>query len=80
VLLTGASVPENSVVGVVSAVDPDAFDTRFFVLVGDAGGRRRLVGNKVQVAGPIDFEATPTLTMRGGPQTSAGCRSRRIWS
>ncbi|MFO0847615.1 MAG: Ig-like domain-containing protein [Gemmataceae bacterium] len=63
-----ASVAENSapgtVVATLTAIDPDAGDTHTFTLVTDAGGRFRVIGNQLLVAGPIDFEATPVLTVR----------------
>lgn len=60
VLLNGGSVIENAVVGTlvgtVSAIDPNAGDSHSFVLVNDAGGRFTISGNRIVVAGPLDFE------------------------
>ena len=62
--LTGDSVDENAsngtLVGQVSADDPDGDDVTFS-LTQDAGGAFRLVGGNLLVDGPIDFEATETL-------------------
>ena len=62
IILSNATVEENSevgtVVGVLSAVDPNAGDTASFSLLDDAGGRFRIVGNELQVANGLllDFE------------------------
>ncbi|MEM1382386.1 MAG: ELWxxDGT repeat protein [Pseudomonadota bacterium] len=64
--LSGDSVGENApvgtVVGVVSGSDPDG-DPLTFSLIGNAGGAFSLVGNEVQVAGPLDFASGPTETI-----------------
>jgi hypothetical protein len=63
--LSNSTVAENAaagtVVGTLSAIDPDVGDTHAFTLTNDAGGRFAIVGNQLVVAGPIDYEATPTL-------------------
>ena len=62
IILSNATVEENSevgtVVGALSAVDPNAGDTASFSLLDDAGGRFRIVGNELQVANGLllDFE------------------------
>jgi Ca2+-binding RTX toxin-like protein len=66
--LSGSSVSENAPIntpiGTLFATDPDAGDSVSFQLVNDADGRVKLIGAALQVAGPIDFETTPTLTVR----------------
>jgi hypothetical protein len=63
VLLTGSSVRENSaggtVLGALSAVDPDAGNSHTFTLVNNAGGRFALSGNNVVVANGslLNYEA-----------------------
>ncbi len=53
IALSNSSVPENSatgtVVGNLSAADPDAGDSHTFSLIDSAGGRFKIVGNQVQV-------------------------------
>ncbi len=62
--LLGRTVPENAAVGTriaeVVATDPDGDDAGL-VLLEDAGGAVALEGRNLVVAGPIDFEAAPTL-------------------
>ncbi|MBY0460829.1 MAG: hypothetical protein K2V38_26215, partial [Gemmataceae bacterium] len=71
-----ATVAENAPVGTVVAtltgVDPDAGDALTLALVDGAGGRLTLVGNQLRVAGPIDYEQTPTLTARVRVTDAAG--------
>jgi VCBS repeat-containing protein len=63
--LTPATVPENSpagtVVGTLSAIDPDIGDTHTFTMAtgGDAGGRFAISGNQVMVAdgSQLNYEA-----------------------
>ena len=72
IALTNASVAENSgngtIVGTLSATDPDAGDTRAFALLDDAGGRFAIVdGNLVVANGSLlDFEqaASHQVTVR----------------
>lgn len=72
ILLSNATVEENSeagtVVGVLSAVDPDAGDTAAFTLLDDAGGRFEIVGDELRVANGLllDFEtaASHDVTVR----------------
>ncbi len=68
IVFNGSTVPENSVsgtvIGTVSATDPDRVDTHTFTLVNNASGRVNLVGNQLRVAGPINFELSPTFTVR----------------
>ena len=54
----------NTPVATLSAVDPDAGDTHTFTLIDSAGSRFKVVSNQLQVAGPIDYEQTPVLTVR----------------
>ncbi|MFB2608384.1 cadherin domain-containing protein, partial [Rhizobium phaseoli] len=60
IALDVASVAENSavgtVVGLLSATDPDAGDALTLSLTEDAGGRFAVVGNQLVVNGPLDFE------------------------
>ncbi len=66
IALTNNSVPENSangtVIGTLSATDPDLGDTFTFELINSAGGRFALNGNQVVVAdgSKLDFEADST--------------------
>jgi hypothetical protein len=50
----------NTVVGGLNTTDPDGVDNYVYTLVNDAGGRFKLVGDKIQVANGslLDFEAT----------------------
>jgi VCBS repeat-containing protein len=60
VLLSNSSIAENSpassVVGALSAVDPDAGDTATFTLTNDAGGLFAISGGNLVTTGPLDFE------------------------
>ncbi|RFB93271.1 hypothetical protein B5K08_13385 [Rhizobium leguminosarum bv. trifolii] len=60
IALDVASVAENSavgtVVGLLSATDPDAGDALTLSLTDDAGGLFAVVGNQLVVNGPLDFE------------------------
>ena len=70
IALSNASVAENSangtVVGSLSAVDPDAGDSASFALLDDAGGQFALNGNDVVVAGALDYETATShdITVR----------------
>ncbi|HEX8916817.1 MAG TPA: hypothetical protein VF796_30990, partial [Humisphaera sp.] len=57
--------PAGTVVGTVSATDPDAGDTVGLQLVGTAGGPFKLVDSQLQVADPslIDGLTNPTYTV-----------------
>ena len=61
IALSGNTVAENSaagtVVGALSALDPDAGDTATFTLVNNASGRFAISGGNLVVAGPLDHEA-----------------------
>jgi Bacterial Ig-like domain len=48
----------NTQVGVLSSIDPDGVDNYVYTLVDNAGGRFKLVGDKIQVANGslLDFE------------------------
>ena len=58
--LSGNAVTENSAVGTVvgslSATDPDAAESFTFTLIDDAGGRFAISGSNIVVAGALDFE------------------------
>ncbi|MCA1476157.1 tandem-95 repeat protein [Bradyrhizobium sp. NBAIM08] len=57
VLLSNAAVPQSTaagtVVGALSAIDPDAGDTAIFSLVDGAGGQFSVSGSNIVVAGPL---------------------------
>ena len=70
--LSGGQVDEHApvgtVVGTLSAKDPDAgcvLSYSFVVPNGDAGGRFKIVGNQIQVADStrLDFETSPSLAV-----------------
>ncbi|RJF86476.1 hypothetical protein D3874_05085 [Oleomonas cavernae] len=65
-VLLGDQVDENAgagtVVGWVNASDPDD-DPLTYVLLDDADGRFAIDGDSLVVAGAIDYEATPTLSV-----------------
>lgn len=69
VLLSNSVVKENSaagtVVGTLSAVDPNFGDTHTFTLVDDAGGRFAISAGKLVVASgaSLDFETAATHTI-----------------
>ena len=75
ILLSNASIAENSpantVVGALSAVDPDAGDTATFTLTDNAGGLFAISGGNLVATGPLDFEqaASHQVTVRA---TDAG--------
>ncbi|MGY4622578.1 VCBS repeat-containing protein [Bradyrhizobium sp. USDA 4486] len=75
IALTNASVPENApggtVVGNLSAIDPDAGDTATYALIDDAGGLFTLVANMLVTTAPLDYEqaASHQITVRA---TDAG--------
>ncbi len=72
IVLSSNTVVENSVlstvVGNFSTVDPNAFDSFNYLLVAGTGsdhnGLFNIVGNQLRVNGSIDFEATPSLSIR----------------
>lgn len=68
ILLDRSSVRENAavgtLVGVVSAVDPDPGNTHTFTLLDSAGGRFRLTGNRLEASSTaINFEAATRHTV-----------------
>lgn len=72
IALAGSTVVENSangtVVGTLSTTDIDAGDTFTYTLVSGSGDTNNaafsIAGDQLKVAGPIDFEATATLSIR----------------
>ena len=74
--LSASSVTENAAIGTVvgdlSAVDPDRGDTLTYALLDNAGGRFATVNGQLVVAGAIDFEETPTLQVTVRVTDSAG--------
>jgi VCBS repeat-containing protein len=70
VLLSNSSVAENSaantVVGALSAVDPDAGDTTTLTLTNDAGGLFAISNGNLVTTDPLDFEqaASHQVTVR----------------
>ncbi|PSB50835.1 Ig-like domain-containing protein, partial [Chamaesiphon polymorphus] len=50
---------DDTVIGVLSTIDPDPVDSYTYSLIDDAGGRFKLVGDKIQVANGslLNFEA-----------------------
>jgi Tol biopolymer transport system component len=70
IALTNSSIAENTppgtVIGTLSAIDPDLGDTATFTLIDDAGGRFALNGNKLVVAGALDYESATShqITVR----------------
>nr|WP_245454889.1 cadherin domain-containing protein [Mesorhizobium sp. M3A.F.Ca.ET.080.04.2.1] len=68
--LSASSVDENSpagtVVGTLSATDPDSGENFTFALLDDAGGQFAISGNSLVVAGSIDYEggSTRQVTVR----------------
>jgi len=71
-VLTGTSVIENATVGTtvgtLTSVDPDADNTFTYSLVSGVGSQNNasftIVGNTLRVNGPINFETTPTMSVR----------------
>jgi ELWxxDGT repeat protein len=72
IVLSSNNVAENSalntVVGSFSTVDPNAFDSFNYSLVAGTGSDHNalfsIVGNQLRVSGSINFEATPSLSIR----------------
>src|SRR5262249_31578221 len=68
--LTGTTVAENSasgtVVGTLSALDPDAGDSAAFTLTSNPGGKVGISGNQLVVNGPLDYETASSqqITVR----------------
>jgi Ca2+-binding RTX toxin-like protein len=75
--LSNATIAENSttgtVIGVLSATDPDAGDTFTFTLLDDAGGLFAIEGSDLVVAGVLDFETSNShqVTVRVTDQNGA---------
>ena len=77
--LSGTQVGENAaagtVVGTLSAMDPENNGALSYQLLDAAGGRFAIRGNQLVVAGPLDYEAAPqhqvtlrVTDIRGGTQ------------
>lgn len=64
--------PFGTLVGLVSAADPDQGDTLAFTLVDDAGGSFRLVGNRLETARALSFRDAPRPTVRIRATDTAG--------
>jgi hypothetical protein len=52
------------VVGTLATADPDSGDSHTYTLVNSAGSHFVVVGSQLRVARPLDFEASPTHTVR----------------
>ena len=67
IALSDITVAENSdegtLVGLLSASDPNAGETFIFTLTNSAGGRFAINGNRLVVAGSLDFEAQISHTI-----------------
>ena len=80
IALSAATVAENqpagTPVGTLSTTDPDAGDTFTYSLVPGTGsadnGSFKIVGDALQTNASLDFEATPTLTIRVRSTDSGG--------
>ncbi len=76
IAIDSATVAENSangtVVGILSATDPDAGDTLTFSLLDDAGGRFALSGNQLVVSGALDFETAASHSVTARVTDAAG--------
>ena len=74
--LSANTVAENSangtVVGQLSAVDPDASDTATYSLVDNAGGRFAINGSNIVVAGALDYESATSHQVTVRVTDSAG--------
>ena len=74
--LSANTVAENSangtVVGQLSAVDPDASDTATYSLVDNAGGRFAIDGSNIVVAGALDYETATSHQVTVRVTDSAG--------
>ncbi|MBD2043131.1 putative Ig domain-containing protein [Microcoleus sp. FACHB-672] len=78
ILLSSVAVNENSpagtLIGSLSASDPDADDTHTYALLDDAGGRFIINGNQLKVApgASLDFETQPSHTIKVRVTDAAG--------
>ena len=74
--LSKTTVAENaasgSVIGTLSAIDPDVGDKITFQLLDNAGGRFAIQGNAIIATGPLDFETQPSFSLRVQATDSAG--------
>lgn len=83
--ISSSSLPENqaagTVVGVLSAADPDLGDAPAFSLVagdGDAdNGAFAIVGDELRSGGPLDFETRSSYTVRVRVTDAAGATAER---
>ncbi|MBL8783830.1 MAG: hypothetical protein JNJ59_02925 [Deltaproteobacteria bacterium] len=56
------NAPTSAFIAFLTPTDPDSGDTHELVLTADGGGAFKIDNNRIlRVAGPIDFERTPTL-------------------
>src|SRR4051812_2096074 len=84
--LSNSSVPENSangtVVGALSATDPDAGDSVAFSLINNAGGRFALSGNNLVVAngGLLDFESSTSHSVTVRVTDSGGLTFEKVFN
>ncbi|WP_208867833.1 cadherin domain-containing protein, partial [Mesorhizobium delmotii] len=82
--LSAATIAENSangtVIGTLSAIDPDAGDALTYSLVDDAGGLFALSGDQLLVNGPLDFEAATSHEVRVRVTDTAGNTGDRIFT
>lgn len=76
--LAGQAVAENSpagtLVGTLGAVDPDAGDTLTYALIGNAGGRFQVNGDRLEVApgADLNFEQQRSFYVRARATDSGG--------
>lgn len=79
--LSNQTIAENSdagtTVGVVSATDPDG-NSILFSLDDDAFGRFRLVGDRLEVNGPLDFEAYETHEVQVSATDPSGLSTSQV--
>ena len=88
ILLSNKSIPENTpkgtLVGVLTTVDSDLGDSAFYSLVpgaGDSGNDFfQIVGERLEIKKPLDFEATPTISIRVRSTDSGGLFKENVFS
>jgi Ca2+-binding RTX toxin-like protein len=76
IALSNASVAENTaagtLVGVLSATDPDAGDSASYTLLDNAGGRVAISGSNLVVAGALNYETATSHAVTVRVTDSAG--------